>query len=68
MGMEYIKIVPHGNRRSIVIESEMYIFLVLVVIMLIITLASYFAWARYKRVQRKKDLVTLMGRKKHRTW
>lgn len=64
MGMEYMKIVRRGAKASIVIESEMWVFLVLVVTLLIITLASYFAFTRHKQMQMKNDLINLQWRKR----
>ncbi|OAL45368.1 hypothetical protein IQ07DRAFT_591692 [Pyrenochaeta sp. DS3sAY3a] len=68
MGMEYIKVVSKGKRLTIVIEKEMWIFLALVTVLLIVTLGSYYWWVRSKRSKRQKSLSKLQWRKRHLTW
>ena len=70
MGMEYIKVVSKGKKMTIgtiVIEKEMWIFIVLMIVLLIVTLGSYYLWIRAKRAKRQKSLMNLQWRKKHLT-
>ncbi|KAF2739367.1 hypothetical protein EJ04DRAFT_549088 [Polyplosphaeria fusca] len=55
MGMGYIKIVRNENRISMRIDSEMWIFVFLVVILLVVTMGSYYLWLRNKRAKRYRN-------------
>lgn len=68
MGMEYIKVTGTGKKFTIEFKKEMWIFIVLVTILLIVTLGSYYVWIRHKRAKRQKDLERLQWRKKRLTW
>lgn len=50
MGMGYIHVDIQGKgRRSIRVGGEFWVFLVLTIILLIVTLCSYYGWLRGRR-------------------
>lgn len=68
MGMGYITIVKKGKGVSIKVDSEMWIFAILVVVLLVATVGSYYLWLRNKRAKRYAGFLKSQQRPYRFTW